>query len=97
MNTPVRHAWIPGLLSLTCAMGCASAYHSYSDCQIPCRYCPLPPLPYVSYPACACHSNAAIQHLATRVSHVGPADTFDIGAPPMSADNAVPETVVEPE
>lgn len=90
MKTPVRHAWILGLLSLSCVMGCASAYHSYSDCQVPCRYCPLPPLPYVSYPACACHSNAAMQHLSVPVSHVVPAEIPQTYAPPAEPPKPSP-------
>jgi hypothetical protein len=46
------------------AAGCAPAYHHYADCCVNCRYCPPPPLPYVHYPGCVCHSCAASQHLA---------------------------------
>lgn len=43
--------------------GCAPAYHCYSNGHVPCRYCPPAPLPYTSYPACACHSSQAAKYL----------------------------------
>jgi len=53
-----------GVLTLTLAMGCASAYHCYSGCRVNCRYCPPPPLPYTGYPGCVCHSCAASRYLS---------------------------------
>jgi hypothetical protein len=43
--------------------GCAPPYHHYADCHVNCRYCPPPPLPYVHYPGCVCHSCAASKYL----------------------------------
>lgn len=57
------------MLSIT-SSGCAPAYHDYADCHINCRYCPPPPLPYVHYPGCVCHSCAASKHLATALPSV---------------------------
>ena len=79
----MRFAKLLGLLSVTGVVGCASAYHSYSGCQVNCRYCPLPPLPYVSYPPCVCHSSAAMQHLSMPVRYVTPATVYEREAPPM--------------
>jgi len=44
--------------------GCAPAYHGYSGCYVDCRYCAPPPLPYVHYEGCVCHSCAASNYLA---------------------------------
>ncbi len=51
------------LLLMALAAGCAPAYHSYSGCHVDCQYCTPPPLPYVHYDGCACHSCAAAKHL----------------------------------
>ncbi len=62
--------------------GCASAYHSYSECCIPCQYCPPPPLPYTQYSECVCHSCAASKYLAIQPQVVtaddDPADNIDV-------------------
>ena len=44
-------------------IGCAPAYHRYSGCQVDCRYCAPPPLPYLHYPNCVCHSCAVEPYL----------------------------------
>jgi hypothetical protein len=54
-----------GPLTLVVAAGCSAAYHDYSECRVPCKYCPPPPLPYMQYD-CACHSCAASQYLTER-------------------------------
>ncbi len=53
-----------GSLALLFCLGCAPAYHSYSGCRVPCKYCVPAPLPHTHYPGCACHSCAAERHLA---------------------------------
>ena len=55
---------LTGVLLITLTMGCASAYHDYSDCRVNCRYCAPPPLPYAQYGECVCHSNAASEYLS---------------------------------
>ncbi|MCA9246189.1 MAG: hypothetical protein KDA42_03710 [Planctomycetales bacterium] len=50
------------LFVLLLVTGCASAYHDYAGCHVPCRYCSLPPLPYTQY-GCACHCCAASAYL----------------------------------
>lgn len=49
-------------LLMTLAAGCAPAYHSYSGCYVDCKYCAPPPLPYVHYDDCVCHSCAASKY-----------------------------------
>ena len=51
-------------LFATWVSGCAPAYHCYSGCRIPCKYCPPPPLPYPHYGGCLCHSHPAERYLA---------------------------------
>lgn len=48
---------VVGLLS-----GCAAAYHHYSGCCIPYRYCAAPPLPYVDYEGCHCPTAGAAEY-----------------------------------
>ncbi len=42
---------------------CAPAYHAYQSCDIECRYCVPPPLPWPEYPPCVCHSEPATPYL----------------------------------
>ena len=56
-----RCAIMLSVLALT--FGCASAYHSYSGCRVPCRYCPPSPLPYQQYSECVCHSRSVDGYL----------------------------------
>jgi hypothetical protein len=49
--------------AVTTVFGCAPAYHSYSDCYVPCRYFAPQPLPYVCYHECVCHSCPASDYL----------------------------------
>ena len=51
------------------AAGCAPAYHDYTGCTVDCRYCPPPPLPYVHYDDCGCHSCAAMKYVGHVPSH----------------------------
>ncbi len=44
--------------------GCAPAYHCYKGCDVDCRYCPPPSLPYTHYDGCACHSCAVSPYLS---------------------------------
>ena len=53
-----------GLTAIAISLGCASAYHDYSECRVNCRYCAPPPLPYSHYDECVCHSCAASEYLA---------------------------------
>ena len=46
--------------------GCAYDYHQYDDCQVNCRYCPPPPLPFPHYPECVCHSHLADEYLGNQ-------------------------------
>lgn len=52
------------LPTMVLSMGCAPAYHSYSDCTVPCNYGAPPPLPYTHYDDCVCHSHAASVYVA---------------------------------
>lgn len=97
MKMFTQYATILGFLSLASALGCASAYQRYSGCQVPCRNCPLPPLPYVSYPACVCHSNAAMQYIAAPTTYVVPDETPQADVPPLSTVTPVPGAETEPE
>ena len=49
---------------VTATAGCASAYHSYPDGCVSCRYCAPPPLAYAHYDGCACHSDVASNYLS---------------------------------
>jgi hypothetical protein len=60
-----------GVMLLPLALGCASAYHSYQTCEVNCRYCPEPPLPYTAYPGCVCHSCAAQPYLNAHAESQG--------------------------
>lgn len=51
--------------------GCAPAYHTYSGCQVDCRYCAPPALPYTKYPDCDCHSRAAEEVVAATARTAG--------------------------
>lgn len=64
-------------LLMTLAAGCAPAYHSYSGCQVDCKYCAPPPLPYTRYDGCVCHSCAASKYLSVEPSPIdeAPAET----------------------
>jgi len=57
-------AGLLGVLATSLSLGCAPAYHGYSQCHVPCRYCPPPPLPLCHYPGCACHSCAVSEYLS---------------------------------
>ncbi|GIX05093.1 MAG: hypothetical protein KatS3mg114_0962 [Planctomycetaceae bacterium] len=70
----MRTAYTLAALAMTLAMGCAPAYRCYSGCHVNCRYCPPPPLPYVCYPGCVCHSCAASQYLSLTPTSVEGAD-----------------------
>jgi hypothetical protein len=56
---------------MTLASGCAPAYHCYSGCRVPCKYCAPSPLPYTQYGGCPCHSNAAQRYLAVPLASPG--------------------------
>lgn len=57
------------LFLITVALsGCAPAYHSYSECRVDCKYCAPPPLPFLHYEGCVCHSCVAYQHLHTHAT-----------------------------
>jgi len=43
--------------------GCASAYHSYSDCSVDCKYCVPAPLPHANYQDGVCHSDTISPYL----------------------------------
>ncbi len=61
-----KKAWILWLapLAMILATGCAPAYRNYSACCVDCNYCAPPPLPYVHYEGCVCHSCAASNYLS---------------------------------
>jgi hypothetical protein len=63
MKTASQCVRLLGIMVLSLTMGCASAYHDYSECRINCRYCAPPPLPYMQYNECVCHSCAASKYL----------------------------------
>jgi len=48
-----------GLLLMVSSIGCASAYHTYSGCNIRYQYCAPSPLPHASYPGDHCPTPAA--------------------------------------
>ena len=76
MKNASSWARLMGLLLIALMMGCASAYHDYSDCRVNCRYCEPPPLPYSHYDECVCHSSVASKYLTASppavVEHVDP-------------------------
>lgn len=78
MKNAVRRIQLLALLVLPLATGCASAYHSYSGCQIPCQYYAPPPLPYPYFGQCVCHSHVASKYLSM------PQATGDFGIPSES-------------
>jgi len=61
-------------LVMALGVGCAPAYHSYSGCYVDCKYCAPPPLPYVHYEGCVCHSCAASTYLTLHSVSVEPTD-----------------------
>ena len=65
-----------GVLTITLALGCASAYRDYSEGSVNCRYCVPPPLPYMQYDGCVCHSSAASKYLGEASAPL-PAETID--------------------
>ncbi len=58
------------LLLLVSATGCAPAYRSYSGCYVNCHYCAPPPMPYVHYDTCTCHSCVASAYVSARETAV---------------------------
>ena len=63
MSTVSRFVFACAAGLLLTGGGCARAYHDYSDCYIDCKYCAPPPLPYLHYKDCVCHSCAASRYL----------------------------------
>lgn len=61
----IGNRWCSYLVAITLlgSGGCAQDYHAYDGCQVNCRYCAPPPLPYEHYPECGCHSCAAAKYL----------------------------------
>lgn len=53
-----------GPLAIMLASGCAPQYHCYSGCNISCKFCAPPPLPYTHYEGCVCHSCAVSTYLS---------------------------------
>jgi len=76
-----------GPAAMVIATGCAPAYFDYSGCQINCRYCPPPPLPYTCYPDCVCHSCAASKYLS-----VSPPATGEMVPPTLHDDPQASES-----
>ena len=66
--------WLRVLLviAMPWGIGCAPAYHSYSGCHIDCTCCPPPPLPYVHYEGCQCHSCPVQVYLDGTAQATGP-------------------------
>ena len=79
MNTANRIVFLGALLWTTLTVGCAPAYRSYSGCYVDCKYCPPPPLSYVHYKGCVCHSRAAQPHLVGEPNQL---DAVDLPQPP---------------
>ena len=77
MNT--AKTWLRPITPLLMAVvsGCAPAYHSYSGCYVDCKYCAPPPLPYVHYEGCVCHSCAAAKYLTLPSVFVEPTDNSE--------------------
>ena len=75
-------------LAMGLAVGCASAYHSYSGCYVDCQYCAPPPLPYTHYEGCVCHSCAASKYLSLQPPLVDEASETEIGESTGSAQLA---------
>jgi hypothetical protein len=85
--------WLRPITPLLMAVvaGCAPAYYSYSGCYVDCKYCTPPPLPYVHYEGCVCHSCAASKYLSIQptnvdapeewTEHEGNEDNSDAGRP----------------
>jgi len=64
MTVKKAFALLLGPLAMILATGCASTYHSYSDCYVDCKYCVPPPLAYTNYDEqCVCHSDAVAKYL----------------------------------
>lgn len=80
-------SWLFASMAITSAVGCASAYNSYSDCGVPCQYCEPASLPYTQYDECLCHSQPASRYLATTA--------YAVSSPAIPAP-VVPFSVVEP-
>ena len=57
MNIPRNMLCLLGAGLMVVLFGCASAYHDYADCQVPCKYCKPRPLAYPHYDECVCHSH----------------------------------------
>ncbi len=80
MKTACQTLRLLGLLAISLCMGCASAYHDYSECRVNCRYCSPPPLPYACYPQCVCHSRSASEYLSTPAP-AGPHEAIAVDLP----------------
>ena len=81
------------ILALACmtagvsvGLGCAPAYHDYSDYYVDCKYCVPPPLPLPHYPDCVCHSCVGEQYLAAG----------DVAAEPAGAETPPSPAPVPP-
>jgi hypothetical protein len=51
--------WLLAAVITTTMLGCATSYHDYEACGVPCHYCAPAPLPYTTYSSCVCHSQPA--------------------------------------
>jgi len=78
MNKPL---FLGASLWAAVTVGCAPAYHCYSGCHVDCKYCPPPPLPYLLYEGCVCHSCAARPYL------VGDSTQLDVPQPSGSHES----------
>ena len=67
MKIASKVARLFGLTATAISLGCASAYHDYSECRVNCRYCAPSPLQYSHYDDCVCHSCAASEYLSGAV------------------------------
>jgi hypothetical protein len=59
--------------------GCAPPYFRHNDCYVQCKYCPAPPLPFLYYPDCVCHSCPASPYITLPPATPQPADANDVG------------------
>lgn len=71
-------ALLLSMLAVLPLSGCAGGYFGPTGCHVDCRYCAAPPLPFLYYPECVCHSCQASPYLSLPSATTEPAGANDV-------------------
>jgi hypothetical protein len=79
-----------GTLAVLPMCACAPRCFRHTGCHVECKYCPAPPLPYLYYPQCVCHSCPASPYLTVAPDTASDADAHADGGPGETSGAAPP-------